>query len=113
AMVVLGKSCGLNNVNSEIEDLVTKTLNLVTPEMKNLRENTIWFFGESCNDAFYVETARFQDAIRLLKEKHFIVLTGHPGEGKTAMAARLALADGTKPENCLKLERSRDWRKVD
>ncbi|WAR03964.1 hypothetical protein MAR_010522 [Mya arenaria] len=81
--------------------------------MKSLRENTIWFFDESRKDVFYVETARFQDAIRLLKEKHFIVLTGHPGEGKTAMAARLALADGTKPENCLKLERARDWRKVD
>ncbi|WAR20881.1 ANK1-like protein [Mya arenaria] len=113
AMVILGKSCGLNNVNAEIEDLATKTLDLVTPEMKSLRENTIWFFEESCNDEFFVETSRFKDANRLLKEKHFIVLTGHPGEGKTAMAARLALADGTKPENCVKLEYARDWRKVD
>ncbi|XP_052797543.1 uncharacterized protein LOC128229764 [Mya arenaria] len=92
---------------------MTKNLNLVTPEIKSLRENTIWFLEDNCGDEFYVETARFQDAIRLLKEKHFIVLTGHPGEGKTAMAARLALADGTKPENCLKLDRAGDWRKVD
>ncbi|XP_052798670.1 uncharacterized protein LOC128230442 [Mya arenaria] len=113
AMVILGQSCGMHNLKAEIKELVTKTLDIVTPEMKSLRENTIWFFDESRKDVFYVETARFQDAIRLLKEKHFIVLTGHPGEGKTAMAARLALADGTKPENCLKLEHARDWRKVE
>ncbi|WAR03962.1 hypothetical protein MAR_010520, partial [Mya arenaria] len=113
AMVTLGQSCGLNGVKADIAELMTKTLDLVTPEMKSLRETTLWFLEESCGDEFYVETARFQDAIRLLKEKHFIVLTGHPGEGKTAMAARLALAEGTKPENCLNLQHARDWRKID
>ncbi|XP_052816985.1 uncharacterized protein LOC128243320 isoform X2 [Mya arenaria] len=113
AMVTLCQSCGLNDVKADIAELMTKTLDVVTPEMKNLRETTLWFFEESCRDKFYVETARFQEAIRLLKEKHFIVLTGLPGEGKTAMAARLALADGTKPENCLTLHHARDWRKID
>ncbi|XP_052797548.1 uncharacterized protein LOC128229769 [Mya arenaria] len=113
AMVTLGQSCGLNDVEADIAELMTKTLDVVTPEMKSLREITLWFLEESCDDEFYVETARFQDAIHLLKEKHFIVLTGHPGEGKTAMAAKLALAEGTKPENCLKLQHARDWRKID
>jgi len=40
-------------------------------------------------------------------------LTGHPGEGKTAMAAHLALEGGTKKENCIKLESVRDWKDVD
>ncbi|XP_052797531.1 uncharacterized protein LOC128229758 [Mya arenaria] len=113
AMVTLGQSCGLNDVKADIAELMTKTLDIVTPEMKSLRETTLWFLEDSCDDEFYVETARFQEAIHLLKEKHFIVLTGHPGEGKTAMAAKLALADGTKPENCLKLQHARDWGKVD
>ncbi|XP_052797535.1 uncharacterized protein LOC128229760 isoform X2 [Mya arenaria] len=112
-MVILGCSCGLNDVKADINKLITKSFDLVTPEMKSLRENTIWFFEDNCDEEFYVETDRFKDAIRLLKEKHCIVITGHPGEGKTAMAARLALADGTKPENCLKLEHAGDWRKVD
>ena len=40
-------------------------------------------------------------------------MTGHPGEGKTAMAAHLALEGGTEKENCIKLESVRDWEDVD
>jgi len=42
-----------------------------------------------------------------------LVLTGHPGEGKTTMAANLALEDGAKRENCVKLECVSDWKDVD
>ena len=39
-------------------------------------------------------------------------MTGHPGEGKSAMAANLALEGGLKKENCVKLECARDWEDV-
>ncbi|KAH3827932.1 hypothetical protein DPMN_129878 [Dreissena polymorpha] len=48
----------------------------------------------------------------MLTDKSLTVLTGHPGEGKTTMAAYLAL-QRSKPENCLKLAHASDWRKVD
>jgi len=51
-------------------------------------------------------------AYQVLSEKHIVVLTGHPGEGKTAMAANLALEGGLKKENCVKLECARDWEDV-
>ncbi|XP_052798974.1 uncharacterized protein LOC128230601 [Mya arenaria] len=113
AMVTLGQSCGMNTLITEIGELRTKSLDLFTPEMKSLRESTLWFLEENCDDDFYVETARFKGAKRLLDQKRIIVLTGHPGEGKTSMAARLALADGTKRKNCLKLNNASDWNKVD
>jgi len=48
-----------------------------------------------------------------LLDKNLLVLTGHPGEGKTAMAANLALEGGAKRENCVKLECASDWKDVD
>jgi len=49
----------------------------------------------------------------VLLDKNLLVLTGHPGEGKTAMAAKLALEGGAKRENCVKLEIASDWKDVD
>jgi len=37
AMTSLGSSCGLKNLEAEIEELRTKTLDLFTPRMKSLR----------------------------------------------------------------------------
>jgi len=36
-MIRLGSSCGLPNIEDEIKDLRTKTLDLFSPKMKNLR----------------------------------------------------------------------------
>jgi len=49
----------------------------------------------------------------VLLDKNLLVFTGHPGEGKTAMAANLALEGGTKQEHCVKLECASDWKDVD
>ncbi|KAH3806049.1 hypothetical protein DPMN_134359 [Dreissena polymorpha] len=48
----------------------------------------------------------------MLNDRHMTIITGHPGEGETTMAAYLALKR-SKPENCLKLANANDWRKVD
>ncbi|XP_060567171.1 uncharacterized protein LOC132725961 isoform X2 [Ruditapes philippinarum] len=49
----------------------------------------------------------------ILKDKHIVILTGHPGEGKTTMAARLALHVSQSARNCLKLAAPSDWRIID
>jgi len=64
-------------------------------------------------DVHYVKTTQYENARKVLLDKHLLVLTGHPGEGKTAMAANLALEDGAKRENCVKLECAGDWKDVD
>ncbi|XP_052818541.1 uncharacterized protein LOC128244587 [Mya arenaria] len=55
SMVIFGQSCGLNNVKADIDVLVKKNLGLVPPEMKSLREKTIWFFNEGCDEEFNEE----------------------------------------------------------
>jgi len=37
AIVALGTSCGMTNLNNEIEDLKTRPLDPFTPKMENLR----------------------------------------------------------------------------
>jgi len=63
-------------------------------------------------DKYFVKTKSYNEAYRILSEKNLLVLTGLPGEGKTTMAAHLALEVGLKPENCVKLECARDWEDV-
>ena len=63
-------------------------------------------------DEYFVKTNTYNEASKTLAEKHIVILTGHPGEGKTAMAANLALEGGVRPENCVKLESARDWEDV-
>jgi len=70
-------------------------------------------FLEVKADSHFANTSLYDKAEQVLREKHLLILTGHPGEGKTAMAAHLALAGGTKKENCMKLESVRDWQDVD
>ena len=59
-----------------------------------------------------MKTKFYNKASEVLSRENLVVLTGHPGEGKTAMAVHLALEGGVKPENCIKLECSRDWEQV-
>jgi len=63
-------------------------------------------------DEYFVKTNTYNEARETLAENHIVILTGHPGEGKTAMAANLALEGGVRPENCVKLESARDWEDV-
>ena len=73
----------------------------------------MWFLKKyQDEEQYYVETKFWHQADKMLTDKSLTVLTGHPGEGKTTMAAYLALKR-SKPENCLKLADASDWRKVD
>ncbi|KAH3747899.1 uncharacterized protein LOC127847976 [Dreissena polymorpha] len=113
AMIDLGSKCGLVNIKTTVSNIKTKRWDLETCEMKSLRENTKWFLEKyQKEDQFYVKTNFWNQANTMLTEKHIIILTGNPGEGKTTMAAYLAL-ERSKPEKCLKLAHANDWRKVD
>jgi len=81
------------------------TLNLI------FTDATKRFLGTKA-DSYFEKTKFFTEAFKILSEKNIVVLTGHPGEGKTAMAANLALECGLKEENCVKLECARDWEDV-
>jgi len=70
-------------------------------------------FLDVAADSHFAKTSLYDKAEQVLREKNLLILTGHSGEGKTAMAANLALEGGTKKENCIKLESVRDWENVD
>ena len=70
------------------------------------------FFNQYCLREHYVEIDQYRDAKVKLEEKHVVILTGHPGEGKTTMAAQLA--NNVSDENsCLILSSPEDWSHVD
>ena len=75
-------------------------------------ESTLRFLGNKA-DGHYVKTTLYENARKVLLDTNLLILTGHPGEGKTAMAANLALEGGAKREQCVKLECARDWEDVD
>ena len=77
-----------------------------------ITDATIDFLKEKAVSHF-AKTSLYEKARQVLRDKNLLILTGHPGEGKTAMAAHLALEGGTKKENCIKLESVRDWKDVD
>ena len=79
-------------------------------------ESTLWFFEDKQEDEYFVRTAQYALAKKTLGEKNMVILTGHPGEGKTTMAVALALegvTGVTDPANCIKLDNPSDWRRVD
>ena len=48
-------------------------------------------FLENKADIHFIKTQQYDKARELLNDKNILILTGNPGEGKTAMAAHLAL----------------------
>jgi len=69
-------------------------------------------FLEIKADSHFVKTSLYDKAEQVLQNKNLLFLTGNPGEGKTTMAAHLALDVCTRKENCIKLESARDWADV-
>ncbi|XP_053389219.1 uncharacterized protein LOC128545970 [Mercenaria mercenaria] len=90
-MLRLATKCNIPDQKQKIDDIKDRQLDLVTEEMRSIRANTELFFQDYQDDDRYVETAAYQKAKTVLEEKQIVILTGHPGEGKTTMAARLAL----------------------
>ncbi|XP_060591245.1 uncharacterized protein LOC132746185 [Ruditapes philippinarum] len=113
AMLRLAAKLNIQDQKQKIDDLKTSQLDLVTDGMRSIRANTELFLQDYLDDLQYVETAAYQKAISILRDKHMVILTGHPGEGKTTMAARLALHVSQSPRNCLNLVAPSDWRKID
>ena len=70
------------------------------------------FLDDCLPDELYVHTKLHEEAKEKLLTKNLVVLTGHPGEGKTTMAMKLML-EVTTAEKCLKLAKPSDWRLVD
>jgi ankyrin repeat protein len=89
------------------------TFTFIISIIKLFTGNTEHFLQIYQDDLQYVETTAYQKAMSILRDKHMVILIGHPGEGKTTMAARLALNVSHSPRNCLKLVTPSDWRKID
>jgi len=70
-------------------------------------------FLEVKADSHFVKTSLYGKAKQVLNGTNLLILTGYPGEGKTAMAAHLALEGEGKKEICIKLESVHDWKYVD
>lgn len=62
---------------------------------------------------FVVETDIFRTAKDILNKKFIVIFTGHPGEGKSTMAFKLALANDHEIRRCLLLKCPKEWNAVD
>ncbi|KAL4223530.1 hypothetical protein ACF0H5_017001 [Mactra antiquata] len=111
-MVRLAEQCGVDNIKAEIDEVKIANLDAISEELKSMRGNTAIFLDDHQDEELYVKTEAYKKALQYLKDKNIVVITGHPGEGKTTMAARLALQTGPKI-NCLLLKRPSDWRRID
>ena len=60
-------------------------------------------------DALYVETKSFLELTHIVDDRHWAVITGVPGDGKTAMAAHLSLKYAEKGYSHVELHFARDW----
>ncbi|XP_053405920.1 uncharacterized protein LOC128559037 [Mercenaria mercenaria] len=110
-MLRLAAKCNfsLSDQKQKIDGVKTRKHDLVSQEMRSLRAHTKIFLKDYNDSKQYVETSAYGKAKDILKKKRIVVLTGHPGEGKTAMAARLAL-DMSHINNCVNLSGPSDWR---
>jgi len=66
-------------------------------------------FLEDTADNHFCKTNQYTTACKQLSDNHLVILTGNPGEGKTTMAANLALENSVNIDRCLKLEHPSDW----
>ena len=68
------------------------------------------YFEEKERNEF-VETTIYAKALEILDSKKIVVLSGHPGEGKTTMAKHLLTRYQT--DRCINLTEPEDWKHVD
>ncbi|KAL4223529.1 hypothetical protein ACF0H5_017000 [Mactra antiquata] len=111
-MVRLAEQCGIHNIKAEIDAVKVAKCDVISEELKSMRANTVDFLEDYQDEELYAKTKAYKKALQCLNDKNIVVITGHPGEGKTTMAARLALQTSQKI-NCLLLKKPSDWRRVD
>jgi len=58
------------------------------------------------------KTTQYETALKQLTDTHLVVLTGNPGEGKTTIAAKLALAVNGDRKQCVQLTSPNQWATV-
>lgn len=61
-------------------------------------------------DSFFVETRAYKELEKKVKNNHWGVITGIPGDGKTSMAGHLSLKYLRKGYEYLELHFARDWK---
>lgn len=114
---VLHRLAAIYNISAQeqqrkIDEVKTGSLDIIPPAIKSLQAKTQLFLQDFENESHYKETTAYNEAKTIMEDKHMVILTGHPGEGKTTMAARLALSV-TVPSKCLKLSLPQHWCQID
>ena len=69
----------------------------------------IYFEEEEGNE--FVETTTYAKALEILESENIVILSGHPGEGKTTMAKHLLTRFRT--DRCINLSEPKDWKHID
>ena len=72
--------------------------------------STMYFEDREANE--FIETASYKKAAEILDKNKIVVLSGHPGEGKTTVAKQLLLAR-FPARKCINLAEPADWKCID
>lgn len=83
----------------------------MSSQLRALASNSKHFFEEP-EDTEFVETSTYLEVKEKVDRTRFVVLSGHPGEGKSTMAKHLLMAKFT-PERCLNIRDPTEWEHVD
>lgn len=83
----------------------------MSSEFKAIVSRSTMFFEEKERNE-YIETTTSLKAREKLDENKIVILSGHPGEGKTTMAKQL-LVTQFPPSRCINLREPSDWKHLD
>ena len=72
----------------------------------SLGNSKLFFQSKEKNQ--FIETHMYKEAQKRLGEKKIVIITGHPGEGKSCMAKHLLLTR-SEADRCLNITHSSDW----
>ena len=73
--------------------------------------NSRYYFEEP-EDTEFVQTSTYLEVKEKVERTRFVVLSGHPGEGKSTMAKHLLMSK-FPPERCLNIRDPTEWEHVD
>ena len=69
-------------------------------------------YFEEPEDIEFVETSTYLEVKEKLDRTRFVIISGHPGEGKSTMAKHLLMTK-FRPERCLNIREPTEWEHVD